>query len=163
MPQAGPLRPPARSPGTRKALCPCPAPELFPAWFPGRSPGWAEGLGHAAGSHLSPEARRAPRGSLGQPVSPAASGLSATARQMSRPAGRRAEVTQAVPCSWDGPLSPGTAESFEGFTPWFGASLKYHGIVQPCLKETSAFLLENIYKQKIVIFKIARNRETSQF
>lgn len=36
---------------------------------------------------------------------------------------------------------------------WFGASVKHHDIFKPYLKETSAFLLENVYKQKIVIFK----------
>lgn len=41
--------------------------------------------------------------------------------------------------------------------------LKYHEIFKPCLKETSAFLLENVYKQKIIIFKIAREGETLQF
>lgn len=40
---------------------------------------------------------------------------------------------------------------------------KYHEIFKLCLKETSAFLLENVYKQKIIIFKIAREGETSQF
>lgn len=38
---------------------------------------------------------------------------------------------------------------------------KYHEISKSCSKETSAFLLENVYKQKIIIFKIAREGETS--
>lgn len=40
---------------------------------------------------------------------------------------------------------------------------KYHEISKPCSKETSTFLLENVYEQKIIIFKIAREGETSQF
>ena len=44
---------------------------------------------------------------------------------------------------------------------WFGASLKYHEIFKPYLKETSAVLLQNVYKQKTVISKIVKKGETS--
>lgn len=41
------------------------------------------------------------------------------------------------------------------------ASLKDREVVKPHLRETSAFLLENVYKQKTVISKITKKGKTS--